>query len=146
MRREVVRHPGAVAIVPVAKGDRIVMVRQYRYAVEEFLLELPAGTREPGETPEQTAVRELGEETGYCATAVTPLATVFTAPGFCDEALSVFLGTGLIAGPSHPDQGEDIEVVHVPFDSAVSMLVEGAFRDAKTIAGLGQFFLRRRLE
>ncbi len=143
VRREVVRHPGAVAVVAVAEGNRIVLVRQYRYAVDEVLLELPAGTREPGETAERTAVRELTEETGYRARTLAPLGTLFSAPGFCDEALTFFLATGLTPGPPKPDAGEDIEVVHLPMEEAVSMLAEGGFRDAKTAAGLGMYVLQR---
>ncbi len=144
VRREVVRHPGAVVIVAVDESDRVVMVRQYRYAVDQALLELPAGTREPGETPEETAARELREETGYRARKLTQLGTIFSAPGFCDEQLSVFLATGLVPGPTDADEGEDIEVVHLPLAEAESMLVRGAFLDAKTVAGIGQHLLRRR--
>ena len=86
VNREVVRHPGAVAVVAVTPDQRLVMVRQYRYAAGRFLLEIPAGTLEPGEDPEDTARRELREETGYSAKNLRPLGSFFSAPGFCDES------------------------------------------------------------
>ena len=141
VRREVVRHPGAVAIVAVTPDQRLVMVRQYRYAAGRFLLEIPAGTLEPGEDPEDTARRELREETGYSAKNLRPLGSFFSAPGFCDEVIHLFRAEGLTPGEQDTDFGEDIDLVEIPVDEGRRRLAAGGFEDAKTLAGLGLFFL-----
>lgn len=144
-RREVVRHPGAVAVLARPDPDRIVMVRQYRYAAGRSMLEIPAGTREEGEAAEETAARELAEETGYRAEILRPFGAFFTAPGFCDERLLVFLAEGLTAGPPAPEPGESVRPVPVPVAEARRMLAGeaspfGRIEDAKTLAALGRFF------
>lgn len=141
VRREVVRHPGAVAVLAVTPAREIVLVRQYRYAAGEWLLEIPAGTREPGESPEETAHRELAEETGYRAGTLRPLARFFSAPGFCDEFLHLFRAEELTPGNPRPEAGEAIEVVALPIAEARRRFESGAFRDAKTVAGLGLYLL-----
>lgn len=140
VRREVVRHPGAVAIVAVTPNRELVLVRQYRYAAGRFLLEIPAGTLEPGERPEDTARRELREETGYAAGQLRPLGSFFSAPGFCDEVVHLFAAEGLTAGEQDTDVGEDIELVELSVKEARRKLLAGEFEDAKTLAGLGLFF------
>ena len=141
VNREVVRHPGAVAIVAVTPDQRLVMVRQYRYAAGRFLLEIPAGTLEPGEDPEDTARRELREETGYSAKNLRPLGSFFSAPGFCDEVIHLFRAEGLTPGEQDTDFGEDIDLVEIPVEEGRRRLATGRFEDAKTLAGLGLFFL-----
>lgn len=146
-RREVVRHPGAVAVVARTAANEIVLVRQYRYAAGRTLLEIPAGTREPGEEPGATAVRELAEETGYRAGEWRPLGSFFTAPGFCDEVIHLFLAEGLTPGAPAPDPGESVEPVLLPAAECRRLLAgeeDAAGRrieDAKTLAALGRFFL-----
>lgn len=141
VRREVVRHPGAVAIVAVTPDRKLVMVRQYRYAAGRFLLEIPAGTLEPGEEPEETARRELREETGYTASALRPMGSFFSAPGFCDEVIHLFQAEGLVPGEQDTDFGEEIDLVEIPVEEGRRRLVGGDFEDAKTLAGLSLFFL-----
>jgi ADP-ribose pyrophosphatase len=140
--REVVRHPGAVAIVAVTPERRLVMVRQYRYAAGRFLLEIPAGTLEPGEDPEETARRELREETGYTAETLHSIGSFFSAPGFCDEVIHLFQAEGLTPGEQDTDFGEEIDLVEIPVEEGRRQLVKGGFEDAKTLAGLSLFFLR----
>lgn len=144
-RREVVRHPGAVAVLARPDPDRIVMVHQYRHAAGRPLLEIPAGTREAGEAPEETAERELAEETGYRAAVLRPFGAFFTAPGFCDERLLVFLAEGLAPGSPEPEPDESVRPVLVRLAEARRMLTgepspHGLIEDAKTLAALGRFF------
>ena len=139
--REVVRHPGAVAIVAVTPERRLVMVRQYRYAAGRFLLEIPAGTLEPGERPEETARRELREETGYTAETLRLIGSFFSAPGFCDEVIHLFQAEGLAPGEQDTDFGEEIDLIEIPVEEGRRRLMSGGFEDAKTLAGLSLFFL-----
>ena len=134
--REVIGTPGAVVIVPVTDDGQVRMVRQYRSAIGEFLLELPAGTLEPDETPEQAAPRELAEETGDRAARWQWLSGFFTVPGVCDEYIHLYLATDLTPGHTNQDTDEFIEVVTIPLDEAQVMIREGEIRDAKTIIGL----------
>ena len=107
--REVVRQSGSVAALPVLADGRVVLVRQYRYAVDDYVWELPAGRRDPGETPEAGARRELEEEVGLRAGALEPLLTFWTTPGFCDEVMHLFRATALEAVPPRPEADERIE-------------------------------------
>ena len=137
-RREVVDHPGAVAVVAVTGGGEVLLVRQYRYAVGRELLEIPAGTLEPGEQPETCARRELEEETGRQAGSLEPLGAVFTSPGFCSERIHLYLAR-LEDGPggrAHPDEDERLVVEVLPFEEALRLALEGRLADAKTVAGL----------
>ena len=135
--REVVEHPGAVAIVPLLPDGRVVLVRQYRHAVGAALLEVPAGTLDqPGESPEEAAARELAEETGYRAARLAPLVTFFPAPGFCTERLTVFLATGLTGGEQGPMEDEELTVETVALDAVPDLIARGELRDAKTLVGL----------
>jgi len=137
-RREVVGHPGAVAVVAVTPDGEVVLVRQFRYAAGEELLEVPAGTLEPGEEPADCARRELAEETGRTAGGVELLASLYTSPGFCDEVIHVFLARldGTPARPQSPDEDERLYPITVPLAAALKMAGEGRLRDAKTVAGL----------
>jgi ADP-ribose pyrophosphatase len=134
--REIIETPGAVVIVPLTNDGRVRMVRQYRSAIGEFLLELPAGTLEPNETPEHAAPRELAEETGDHAAQWQKLTGFYTAPGICDEYLHLFLATGLTPGQVDQEPDEFIEVVTLSLDEALDMVRRGQIRDAKTIIGL----------
>ncbi len=140
--RDVVRHPGAVAIVAVNDEGRALLVRQYRGPVDRELLEIPAGTRDvEGEPPEQTARRELMEEAGVRARHLRLLATMFNSPGFCDEETFLFLATGLEAArlPRPQEHGEEerwLEVVEVPLAEVDELVASGELVDAQTVLGL----------
>jgi ADP-ribose pyrophosphatase len=134
--REVIGTPGAVVIVPLTDDGQVRMVRQYRSAIGEYLLELPAGTLEPNESPEQAAPRELAEETGDRAARWRRLAGFYTVPGICDEYLHLFLATDLTPGQTNQEADEFIEVVTLPLSEALAMVRQGEIRDAKTIIGL----------
>jgi ADP-ribose pyrophosphatase len=134
--REVVRHPGGAATVPVYADGTIAFVSQYRHPARGYVLELPAGKLDPGERPEQTAARELEEELGLVAGHMEPLSEFYTTPGFCAERLWVFLATDLRETARRQEEDEIIEVVRMPFARALGMVASGHIRDAKTIIGL----------
>jgi ADP-ribose pyrophosphatase len=134
--RELVLHPGAVALVVVDGDDRLVMVRQYRRAADAVLLEIPAGTRESGEDAETCARREVLEETGYSAGRVERLGGFYSAPGFCTEFLECFLLTDLSEGEAGGDEDENIEIERLTFAEALESIRRGEIRDAKSIAGI----------
>ena len=136
VQREVVRHPGAVLVVPELPGDRIVMLLNRRVAVDGTLWELPAGTLEPPETPRQAAGRELEEETGWRAGWIEPMGEFYTSPGFCDELMRVFVARDLHWVGPRPEPHEEIEVRIVPLEEALAMVDDGRIRDGKTIAAL----------
>ena len=134
--REILDCPDAVVIVAVDDEQNVLLVRQYRKAIERELLELPAGVIESGDEPLETAQRELREETGFAADRLTELGSFFVSPGGVTECIYSFLGTGLVHRPLAPDGDERIELVRVPFRDAAEMARSGAFQDAKTIASL----------
>jgi ADP-ribose pyrophosphatase len=135
-QREVVRHPGAVVIVPLTEQGEVVMVRQYRHPTGEILLELPAGKRDGDEAPLDCARRELEEETGYSANEWQVICSFYTSPGFCDELLYLVLAKGLVMGKAHPDEGEFIDVVTLPLAEACRMVLSGEIKDGKTCLGI----------
>ncbi len=143
-RREVVDHPGAVAIVALLEGDRVLLVRQWRYAAGEELLEIPAGALKPGESPVDCARRELVEETGHAAGSMEPLVTVYSAPGFTTERMHLFVARDLTPASAAADEDEIIEPLAVPWDEAVAMCLDGRIRDAKSVAGILAVAERRR--
>ncbi len=134
--REVIEHPGAVAVIALTDKDELLMVRQYRHPTGEILLEIPAGKRDRGESPLVCARRELEEETGYGAEQWEPLFSYYSTPGFSDELLYILKASGLKQGQAHTDEEEFIEVVTVPVDEALCMVSRGEIRDAKTIIGI----------
>jgi ADP-ribose pyrophosphatase len=139
--REVVRHPGAVAIVPIDVAGRVTLVRQLREPAGKRLLELPAGTREPDEEPLATAKRELVEEAGLGGGEWRLAATFFSTPGFCDELVHVYVAEGVEETQREPQEDEEIELVCVPVSGLESLLPE--IEDAKTLVGL-LLYLRER--
>ncbi len=135
--RDVVRHPGSVAILPMVDDGHVCLIRNFRAAVDKTLFELPAGTRDqPGEEPIATAHRELIEETGYRAEKMEPLHAFFLSPGVLDERMFLFVATQLTAGKPAREPGEQIENSLVPWNEALRMVVDGDIEDAKTILGL----------
>jgi ADP-ribose pyrophosphatase len=142
--REVVEHPGAVAVL-AWDGDRLAVVRQWRHATGGALLEIPAGTLEPGEAPEETARRELAEEAGLAADRWDAGPTFYTAPGFCTELMHLFVATGLRAATdgATADEDEDLEPSWLSLADAHAAIDDGRIRDAKTIVGVE--WLARRL-
>jgi ADP-ribose pyrophosphatase len=134
--REIIRHPGACVIVPLLDDGRVCLIRNYRIAVNQTLVELPAGTLEPPEPPHVTAQRELIEETGYRAAKIEFLHAFFLSPGILDEKMHLYLATGLTAGETAREEGEEIENWLVPWPEAVGMVSGGQIQDAKTIVGL----------
>jgi ADP-ribose pyrophosphatase len=132
--REIVEHPGAVAIVSVDTEGEVAFVRQLREATRSHLLELPAGTREAGEEPLATAKRELREECGLTGGSWSELGAFWTTPGFCREYMHVFLAEGVERGEAAPEADEELELVRRPADDVPGLLAR--IEDAKTLAGL----------
>ncbi len=134
--REYIRHPGAVAIVPLFDDGRVLLERQYRYPQRREFIEIPAGKLEPNEPHLETAKRELLEETGYSAAEWTRLGVVHTAIAYTDEAIELYLARKLSHGERQLDDGEFLELLTVPFDEAIGMIRDGAITDVKTVAAL----------
>ncbi len=147
--KEVVRHPGAVVVLPLIKAEDgkelIVMVRQYRYPVDEWIYELPAGTIERGEDPARTALRELLEETGYRADTLVKLVSFYTTPGISDEVMHAFLATGLVKEEQSLEEDELLTVEHVELERVLEMIKSNKIKDGKTIATILYYtmFVRR---
>ncbi len=141
--REIVRHPGAVVILPLLDDGRICFVQNYRVAVAQTLIELPAGTLEPNEEPAETAVRELAEETGYRAGRIEHLLTFCMSPGILDERMHLYVAQSLQPGPTALEAGEDIQPLHCTWKEALEMVHRGAIRDAKTLVGLLYYQMSR---
>lgn len=134
--REVVEHPGGVGIVPVANGNKILMVRQFRYPMGEELLEIPAGKLDGGEDPYECAVREMSEETGCTAGRLVDLGAVYPSPGFCRETLFLYLALDLQRGRMHPDENELLSVEAVGIDDLVDLIMANKLPDAKSVIGI----------
>jgi len=132
--REIVEHPGSVAIVAVDGDERVWLVRQLREAARKQLVELPAGARDEGEVPLEAAKRELREECGLTGGDWRELAAFWTTPGFCREYMHLYLAEGVTAGDADPDEDEEVEIVHWRADELAAKL--GEVEDAKTLAGL----------
>lgn len=136
IHREVVRHPGAVVIVPLLGQKRVVLIKNHRIAVDDALWELPAGTREKDEDPITTAARELEEETGYKAGRIEAIGKFFTSPGFCDELIHVFVACDLEFVGQRLEAHEKIEVHDLSWANTLAMIDDGTICDCKTIAAL----------
>lgn len=131
--REVVEHPGGVTILPVDENGICYMVQQYRYPMQELMLEAPAGKLEPGEDPMECAVRELSEETGFTADEMIDLGAYATSPGYSTEVLHIYLARGLHAGEMHLDEGEFLNLKKVSLNELVQMVMNNELSDAKTV-------------
>jgi ADP-ribose pyrophosphatase len=140
---EVVRHPGAAAVVPLKENGTVVLIKQFRHAAGGFIYEIPAGKLHPGEDPKDCAARELEEEIGYQAGRLDLLSSIFTAPGFTDEVIHVYKATGLTKGRQQLDRDEVLEIVEVSLQEAIEMIDKGTIRDAKTMVGLQSVFIGR---
>lgn len=134
--REVVEHPGGVAILPLDEDDRVTLVRQYRYPFHEVVTELPAGKLERGEDHAVCAARELEEEVGMTAGELTYMGCILASPGFSTEVLHMYLARGLRQGECHPDEDEFLERVRLPFDTLVERIMNNELTDAKTVAAV----------
>ena len=142
VRRDVIVHPGAVVILPILDERRIVMIRNYRYTVEQELWELPAGTLEPNEAPIDTALRELEEEAGYRAGQMTKMVEFFTSPGILTERMHAFVATNLTPVGQNLQGTEQISVKVLDIERVRRMLTTGEIHDGKTIAVLGTYLVR----
>lgn len=134
--RDVVHHPGSAVIVPVFDDGTVALVRQYRHPAVRYLLEVPAGTLNRGERPEEGAARELEEELGVVSGNMVKLSEFFVSPGFCEEKMWLYLATALTTTAQRLEDDELIEIVRVPFSRALEMISDGEIEDAKTIIGL----------
>ena len=134
--REVVEHRNAVVIIPMDSEDNVILVRQYRYAVGQFLLEAPAGIIELGESPTECAERELQEEIGFFPQSLRPLGGFWSSPGFCDEYMYVFLAENLVESKLDEDYDENIMIEKIPLSRINSLIKIGEIEDGKTIAAM----------
>jgi len=138
---EMLRHPGAAAVVPFLddpRGDdpRVLLIRQFRHATGDYLWEIPAGRRDAGEAPEATAIRELREETGYSCRALHKLTWIWTTPGFTDEVIHLFLATDLTPGTTAQEDDEVLDLHTLHWSQVRAMIRDGAIVDAKTLVAL----------
>ncbi|WCN36865.1 NUDIX domain-containing protein [Aneurinibacillus uraniidurans] len=131
--REIVTHPGAVAVMAITDDNRLVVVRQFRKPLERTIVEIPAGKLEPGEEPVVCAHRELEEETGYTTQTMQHVASCYTSPGFANEIIHLYRTNGLIAGEAKPDEDEFVELMHITIEEAQQLIAAGEICDAKTI-------------
>lgn len=134
--REVVHHPGASAVVAIDEDNRIIMEKQFRYALNDYLLEIPAGKLDAGEDPLVCAKRELEEETGIIASEWISLGTIATSPGFCNEVIHLYVAKGLSKGEIHWDEDEYVEVERYTFDELLQRIKEETIKDSKTLSAL----------
>ncbi len=142
---DILRRPGASAIIPMADKNTVILIRQYRHAVGGYIWEIPAGTLTPGELPEACAKRELIEETGFSAGEWQKLGEIIPVPGYSDERIHIFLAAGLRPAEQNLDKDEVLDVHKIKFDHAVEMICKREIQDGKTIAGLlmaKEFFSR----
>jgi ADP-ribose pyrophosphatase len=135
-RRDILRHSGSVAVLPVHDDHRVTLVRQYRCAFTKLVIELPAGRIDGGETALQAAKRELREEVGFGARRWERLVRILPSPGFCDETVTIYRATGLFRSAAEPDPDERIEVLTLPLPRALKLLQGRKIEDAKTVVAL----------
>ena len=138
---EIIRHPGAAAIVPLKEDGTVVLIRQFRHAAGGYIYEIPAGKLHSGEDPRDCAARELEEEIGYRANNLEYVTRIFTAPGFTDEVIHIYKATDLIPGKQQLDCDEILEIVEWPLDVAIARIRDHTIQDAKTIVGLQAVYL-----
>jgi len=143
-QREIVEHRGAVALVAIDDGERVLLVSQYRHALGRVTTEIPAGTLEPGEDAVACAARELAEETGYSAARFERLGGIHPSPGFCTEYIHLFAATGLTRGEAQPEADEQIAVQALPWAEAMRRVRAGEMQDAKSVSALLLADARRR--
>jgi ADP-ribose pyrophosphatase len=141
--REVVRHPGAAAMVPLLDDGHVILVKQYRHAVGRFLWEIPAGTLEPAEDPPACAHRELVEEIGYEAARMEKITEILPAPGYTDERIHIFLATGLTLTEQNLEDDEILDVEVVSLERALEMIRQGEIQDGKSIVGILLYSIRK---
>ena len=134
--REVVEHPGGVAVFAMDDQGRVALVRQYRYPMGEETLELPAGKLEPGEDPRDSGLRELAEETGLVPGTFEDMGCLYSSPGILDERIYLYFAKNLTQGPTHPDDGEFVETVWLPYQDLVDKARRGEIKDGKTLVGI----------
>ena len=135
-RRELVYHPGGVGVVAITDQDEIIMVYQYRKAIEKAIYEIPAGKLDPGEEPNICGMRELEEETGLKARTFEYLGFIYPSPGFTDEVTHIYLATDLYQGQINPDPDEYLDVVKMPISNVLEKIMNNEISDAKTVAGV----------
>jgi ADP-ribose pyrophosphatase len=133
---DVIHHPGASAMIPMSGDDNVILIKQYRHAIGDFIWEIPAGTLDPNETPLECAKRELIEETGFSANTWQKLGEITPLPGYSNERIHMFLAADLVPAEQDLDKDEMLDVHEVSLGKAVEMIHEGAIQDSKTIAGL----------
>jgi ADP-ribose pyrophosphatase len=138
-----IKHPGSVAILPVVDDDHVCLIRSRRLTVDKTLLEIPDGTREPNESPLETARRELAEETGYRADRMEELASFYPSPGVSDERIWIYVAHGLTAGDPAREPNEEIENLVVPWPAAMAMIASGEIEDGKTMLALLRYAQNR---
>ena len=134
--REVVEHPGGVAVFAMDDQGRVALVRQYRYPMGEETLELPAGKLEPGEDPRDSGLRELAEETGLVPGTFEDMGCLYSSPGILAERIYLYFAKNLTQGPTHPDDGEFVEPVWLPYQDLVDKARRGEIKDGKTLVGI----------
>ncbi len=130
--REVIRHPGAVCVLPVTEDGNVIFVNQFRYALNKVTLEVPAGKLEPNEDPLEAGLRELSEETGLSAEKVDYLGALYTTPALIDEVIHMYLARGLSKGEQHLDEDEFVNTLEMPLEKAIEMVMNGEIKDSKT--------------
>jgi ADP-ribose pyrophosphatase len=142
--REVAVHPGGAVVAAVTNDNKILLVKQFRYPLQRFLTELPAGKLDKGEDPRECALRELKEETGYTASEIIRLGSINTTPGFCTEELHIFFASGLKEGEHKHEEGEvGMEILEYSLEDVENMIIKGDITDAKTISGI--YFVKQYL-
>ncbi|WP_078553149.1 NUDIX domain-containing protein [Bacillus alkalicellulosilyticus] len=142
-KRELIKHPGAVAVIPVTKEGKLVMIRQYRKALDKVIVEIPAGKLEPGEEPLPCAKRELEEETGYQSEMLEYVTSFYTSPGFADEIIHLYFTDQLTEGNLNLDDDEFVELVEVTLEEAQKMITTREIYDAKTAFAVQYLQLRK---
>jgi ADP-ribose diphosphatase len=133
---DIIRHPGASAMIPLSGNDNVILIKQYRHAIGDFIWEIPAGTLDPNETPFECAKRELIEEIGFSANTWRKLGEITPVPGYSNERIHMFLAADLVPAEQDLDKDEVLDVHEVPLGKAVEMIHEGEIQDSKTISGL----------